>query len=183
MTVLLKVRRIGSAKYDCDEFFSVPLYFLGRDKSKQLVYAQMDQELHLVDGLRANMLIGNNIIGLEQISINNAERTALVASCGVCIPISARQRLQPLIRKVLNTETMTLLPRTKTFVSVLSTGLLDNRDFFFQPLTQSCLTLFSHLVDNTRGSVLVRNKSQHAVRLPCKQKLGLVTKMFYKNCF
>lgn len=129
------------------------------------------------------MLIGNNIIGPEQISINIAERMALVASCGVCIPISARQRLQPLIRKVLNAEAMTLPPHTETFVPVLPTSLPDDRDFFFQPLTQSYLTLFSHLVDYTTGGVLVRNKSQHAVRLPCKQKLELVTEMFYKNCF
>lgn len=39
MTIPLKVRGIGSAKHDSDEFVSVPLYFLGRDKSKQLVYA------------------------------------------------------------------------------------------------------------------------------------------------
>lgn len=131
MTVLLKVKEIGSAKHNSDKFVFVPLYFLYRDKSKQLVYAQIDQELHLVDGLRANMLIWNNIIGREQISINIAERTALVASYGVCIPISARQRSQPLIKKILNAEAMTLLSRTETFVSVLSIGFPDNQDFFF----------------------------------------------------
>lgn len=34
MAVPLKVRGIGSAKHDSDEFVSVLLYFLGRDKSK-----------------------------------------------------------------------------------------------------------------------------------------------------
>lgn len=136
-----------------------------------------------MDGLRANMLIGNDIIGPEQISINVAERTALIVSCGVCIPISARQRLQPLRKKVLNAEAMTLPPRTETFVPVLPTGLPDDRDFFFQPLTQAYLTLFSHLVDHTTGGVLVRNESQRTVRLPRKQKLGLVTEVFYENCF
>ena len=62
MAVPLKGREIGSAKHNSDEFVSVPLYFLGRDKSKQLVYVQIDRELHLVDSLRANMLIGNDII-------------------------------------------------------------------------------------------------------------------------
>lgn len=181
MTVLLKVKEIGSAKHKSDKFVFVPLYFLYRDKSKQLVYAQIDQELQLVNGLRANMLIWNNIVGREQISINIAERTALVASYGVCIPISARQRSQPLIKKVLNANAMTLLPRTETFVSVLSIGFPDNQDFFFQPLTKSCLTLFLHLVDDTIGGVLVCNESQHVVRLPCKQKLGLVTEVLYKT--
>lgn len=39
MAVPLKVGGIGSAKHDSNEFVSVPLYFLDRDKSKQLVYA------------------------------------------------------------------------------------------------------------------------------------------------
>lgn len=84
-----------------------------------------------MDGLRANMLIGNDIIGPERISIDIAERTALVASCGVCIPISARQRSKPLMKKVLNAEAMILPPRTETFVPVLSPNLPDDRDFLF----------------------------------------------------
>lgn len=131
MAIPLKVRGIGSAKYNFDEFISVLLYFLGRNKSKQLVYVRVDRELYLVDGLKANMLIGNNIIGPERISIDIAEKIALVASCRVCIPINARQRLQPLMKKVLNAEIMILSPRTKTFVPVLPSGLPDNRNFFF----------------------------------------------------
>lgn len=78
---------------------------------------------------------------------------------------------------------MTLLPRTKTFVLVLPSNLSDNRDFLFKPLAQSNLTLFLHLVDHTTSIVQVYNESQRAVRLPCKQKLGLVSEVFYKNCF
>ena len=129
------------------------------------------------------MLIGNDIIDFEQISINTVEKTALVASCRACIPMSARQRSQLLIKKVLNIETMTIPPRTQTFVPVVPLGLSDDRDVFFQPLAQSNLTLFSHLVDNTTSGILVCNKSQRAICLPCKQKLVLIIKMFYKNYF
>lgn len=91
MAALLKVRGINSVKHNSDEFLSVPLYFLGRDKSKQLVYIRIDKVLHFVDGLRAKMFIGNKIIGSEQISINIAKKTVLVTSCRVCISINARQ--------------------------------------------------------------------------------------------
>lgn len=136
-----------------------------------------------MDGLRANMLIPNDIIDLKRIFIDIAKRTVLVTSCGVCIPISARQRLQLLIKKVLNVETITILPRTKTFTLMLPPGLPDDQDFFFQPLALSNLTLFSYLVNHTTSNVLVCNKSQCAVCLPRKQKLGLVTEVFYENCF
>lgn len=132
MAILLKVRGINSANHDSNEFISISLYFLDRNKSKQLVYIQIEWELHLVDRFRAIMLIQNNIIGSKWISIDIAKKTALVASYKVCIPISARQRLQLLIKKVLNVETITILPHIKTFVPVLLPSLLDNQDFFFK---------------------------------------------------
>lgn len=123
---LIESQAYWSAKHNSDEFVSVPLYFLGRNKSKQLVYVQINRDLHLVEVLRANMLIRNDIIGLERISIDIAEKIALMASCRVCIFISTWQRLQSLMKKILNAETMTLPPRTKTFVPVLSPNLLDD---------------------------------------------------------
>lgn len=94
-----------------------------------------------------------------------------------------QQKTETLIKIVLNAEAMTLSPRSKIFVLVVLTSFLNNRDFFFQLLTQSYFTLFLHLIDHTIGSVLVRNKSQYAVHLSHKQTFELVTKVFYKNCF
>lgn len=48
-------------------------------------------------------------------------------------------------------------------------------------MAQSNLILFLHLVDHTTGGIQVCNESQRAVHLPCKQKLGLVTELFYEN--
>lgn len=78
---------------------------------------------------------------------------------------------------------MTILSHIKTFIPVLSPNPLDNQDFFFQPLAQSNFILFLYLVDHIIGNILVYNEAQCTIRLSCKQKLGLVTKVFYKNCF
>lgn len=83
----------------------------------------------------------------------------------------------------MNVEAMTLPPHTKTFILVLSPGLPNNQDFFFQLLAQLNLILFSYLVDHTTSGILVCNEFQRAVHLFCKQKLELVIKVFYKNCF
>lgn len=78
---------------------------------------------------------------------------------------------------------MIIPSRTQTFVPMVPLGFSDNRDVLFQPLAQSNLTLFSHLVDDTTSGILVCNKSQRAIHLPRKQKLGLVIEVFYENCF
>lgn len=93
MATSLKVGDISFIKHDFDKFVSIFLYFLGKDKGKQLVHMQISQELYLKNGFRANMLIENNIIGFEQIFIDITKKTTLVASYRICILISIKQRL------------------------------------------------------------------------------------------
>lgn len=109
MASLLQVRGIGSFQHDSDEYVTIPLYFLRKDKDGQTVYASMERELHLVDGLKANMLVENNILGPKQFSINIAGRSAFIASCKVYLNIDAKQRGQPVQRKVLS-QTHTTIP-------------------------------------------------------------------------
>ncbi len=91
MAVPLKVRGIGASKHESDEFVLMPIYFLTFDEHKQPVYARIYRKMHLIDGLKANMLVGNDIIALESIMIDLANPTAFITSCNVWIAITARQ--------------------------------------------------------------------------------------------
>lgn len=63
---------------------------LGENNKGQKVYASIRCELHLVDGLRANILIGNNILAPESFVLNVGLGHALVESYGVKITIKAK---------------------------------------------------------------------------------------------
>ncbi len=66
----------------------------------------------------------------------------------------------------------------------MSPGLLDNRDFVFEPSpSQGRITLFSHLIDHYTSSILVCNDSSKVAQIPQNYQLGAVTEMFYENCF
>ncbi len=56
----LKVRGVGSTKHETDEYVSVTIYFPGQKERKEAL-AFITRELHLVDDLRAKMLLGNDI--------------------------------------------------------------------------------------------------------------------------
>lgn len=92
MAVLLKVGDIGAFKYESDEFCLITIYFLGVDKHKQPEYTCIHHDMHLVDGLKANMLIRNNIIVPESIMIDLVNSIAFISSWNVRIAIIARQR-------------------------------------------------------------------------------------------
>lgn len=102
MSTFLKVRGIKAFKNKSGEFAALSLYFPGKNNTKQLVYISLTCVIHLVKGLRANLLIGNNIISSEGFVIDVKWRSILISTCGVTIPINTRQKEQFLIRRLLS---------------------------------------------------------------------------------
>ena len=85
MSTSLKIRGIGASKHESSEFATLSLYFPGKNGVGDLVYAALQCEIHLVEGLRANLLIGNNIMSPEAMAIDLGKKTALTDACGVTI--------------------------------------------------------------------------------------------------
>ena len=161
----------------------MPIYFLGVDKHKQPVYACIYREMYLVDSLKANMLVENDIIAPKSIMIHLANSTAFITSCNVRIAITAGQQGQPLRIKLMADITILLPMNSESLVPVAHSNLPADRDFFFQPVQQPHLTLFAHLISHDTKKVLLRNDSPNAVLTPRKHRLGTVTEVIYENCF
>lgn len=92
MSTLLKVRGIRASRHESKEFVALSLYFLGKNSARKLVYALLRYKIHLVKGLRANLLIKNDIILPKNFVINIEKKTILIKSCGVIVFISVRQK-------------------------------------------------------------------------------------------
>ena len=183
MPVPLKVRGIGASRHKSEEFALTALYMPGLDREGLEVYACVQYELHLVDGLKANMLIGNDVFCTEGFTINLANASAHILSCGVTIVISARNHLQFLRRNVLANTTTFISPKSEALVDVRQTLLPDSRDFLFQPFPQVHLTLYSHLLDHTSSRILVRNDADRSIQIPQSHRLGYITEIPFENCF
>lgn len=101
MLTPLKVRGISAFKHKSEEFANLSLYVPDKNDAGQQVYTSLTCEIHLVKGLRSNLLIGNSIMSLEGFIIDVIKKSVLVGSCKITIPIDARQRGQLLTRKLL----------------------------------------------------------------------------------
>lgn len=101
MSTSQKIREIEASKHKSREFAALLFYFSRRNNVGQLVYASLTFEIHLVENVRANLLIGNNIMSLKGFVIDIRGKNALIGSCGVTVPIDTRQRGHFLTRKLL----------------------------------------------------------------------------------
>ena len=183
MSTPLKVREIGASKHKSAQFAELSLFLPGEDNERQKVYAFIKCEVHLVEGLRANILVGNDILAPESFMLNVRLGHALVGSCGVKIAIRARQKSQFPRKRLLPKKDELVPPRSEAVVPVLPVPLLDDRDFLFHPTAQANLTLFAHIIHHDTKKVLVRNISDRPLRISRRQRLGHVVDIRYDNCF
>lgn len=92
MSILLKVRGIRALDYKSRKFATLSLYFLSKNSTEQLIYACLIYKIYLVKDLRANLLIRNNIISLEESIIDVKGKSALIESYKVTVSINAKQK-------------------------------------------------------------------------------------------
>lgn len=90
MSTLLKIRGISASKHKSGEFATLFLYFPEKNNAGQQVYASLTYEIYLVKGLRANLLIRNNIMSLKGFIIDIKKRSVFIESCEVTVPIDVR---------------------------------------------------------------------------------------------
>ena len=85
MATPMEVRRIGSVAHNANQFVLMDIYLQGTDGRVALI----QREVHLVDELKANILIGINILAPEGVSIDLSKQEAIITSCtNVYIPLS-----------------------------------------------------------------------------------------------
>ena len=183
MSTLLKVRGIGASKHESTQFAELSFFLPGEDNEGQKVYASIKCKLHLVERLRANILVGNNILAPESFVLNVGLGHALVGSCKVKIAVRARQRDQFLMKRLIAEKDKVVSPRSEAVIPILPVPLPDNRDFLFHPTAQANLMLFAHIMHHDTKKVLVRNTSDRPLRISRHQGLGHVVDIRYDNYF
>lgn len=85
----ISVRGLSTSCHQTDEYVLIPFYCPSVNKNGQKALACIRRELHIINNLRAKMLIGNDIISTEYIVIDVASHKATIRSCKIEVPIKA----------------------------------------------------------------------------------------------
>lgn len=151
----------------------------------QPAIAYLRREAHIVDHLRAKMLIGMNIIGSEGIILNPVDRTLTVTRCrNLTAPVQITPNEPPVQRKVTVKEDRVLPANALINVAVDYRGTLPERDLMFYPyVLPEGLAAHAHLVDASFYFVQVRNDTDRSIKLPATTHLGTVADCQEEFCY
>ena len=176
----ITVRGLGSTMHETDEYVVTPLCFPGKDATA----ITAPREIHVVDNLKANILVGMDIMVPEQIDILASQAKASIGSCGISVPIEMRTRAGRAVSHPVHAKkSLVVPPRSQVQVPVHHHhGSLPDRDFFFEP-DEMNLTLYAHLVDSSMSAILAKNDTDRAVQIPRNFRLGTIQEADFDNCY
>lgn len=131
MPVSLKIKSISASKHESEDFAPTMVYVSDIDGKSREVYASSTCELHLVNGLKTNMRVENNVFCTEGFAVNLFSSSTPIHSYGVRIDINTRQQSEFLRYKALASASTIIPPRSEALVNFQHMELPDSRDFLF----------------------------------------------------
>ena len=172
MTVPARVRGIENDIHETNEYIIHEIYLPdGKDKDERAVTAKTTpREIHLVDGLAADMLLRNDILVPEEIDLLFSKEIAHIGSCDVNIPIEVHSK-EPLMRRVINSKKASIIPPHSNATVTIHHLNLPDRDFLFEPREDSILSLYAGLINKNTEAILVKNDSDKPVKIQRNMKL------------
>ena len=152
----ITVQGISDKTHECQEFVIMSVYLPGTFAGNP-VLGHIISEIHLVDDLRANLLLRMDIIGPERISTDISAQKAVLDSCqNALVDLQITSKNNHCVNQVVRTSNkMIVSPHTVIKVSVIlekASTLSTNWDLMFHP---SYNEAYSYVTDANLTFVLV----------------------------
>ena len=179
MATPMPVRGVGNKIVRTDEYVQIEMFVPGTIDGKPAT-GSFVMEAHIVDDLKANMLIGIDNLEPQGITIDFKTATANVGACdNLTMPINIHARAEAHVKRVVKAKSTVTVPARSTIqVPVAYKVMSPDRDFLFEPECAQNLGLeggvFAHIVDSSLAFVHVQNATDAPVKLPRKARLGTI---------
>ncbi|KAJ5675356.1 hypothetical protein N7462_008253 [Penicillium macrosclerotiorum] len=180
----IPVSGIGS-QHVSNAYIQIDLYFAGnRPSTAEQAIAKVPIEAHLVDNLKAQLLIGIDVLGPEGFAIDFASRFVCIDSCdGISFPIGiyAKPDHHSRPRPVYASEKTVIQPGQAVRLPVFVKSKLPERNFVFDP--ESKYDSPTQLVDANFCLIPVRNLSDKPQTIQRKARIGMLSEADYTSAY
>ena len=185
MSSPMEVRGIGLTSHSANVYARVDFYLPGKDGRT----AYFQREVHLVENLKANLLMGIDIISPEQIHIDTSREVATVRLYdNIKLALSIRTRSSN-VRKTVFSQKETRIPaHMREALPIYGAkgtplNLPQDRNMLFEPSVKQKVSVFAHIVNHSMEAIYVQNDSDFDVLLPQNTRIGNIVEYEADGCF
>jgi hypothetical protein len=184
MIISLNVRELKINKHEIWEYIIAIMYFLEKINQDKLIRKVIRREVHLMNDLKVNMLINNDILRLEEIFIDEVNVKVIIASCQhMIISIEIRTLTKEMINKILHARFITIISSySMTIISIYRSNLSSNRNFLFES-ADLIIFMYAHTLNDFINDVMIKNEFSKSIKILRNARLETITKILYLNVF
>ena len=181
MTTFISVRDLDVDKHMTVEYAILSMYFSDQ-KNDVTVRAKITRKIHLIDNLKTNMLLSNDVIESEKIDVSISKKTAYIESCEVIASLEIRTSKIAVQTSIHARKTTVVSSRFELVLSVHYTTVSFDRNYLFES-NELKLSLYAHLVDFNTKQIIVRNESNQVVHIFRNYRVDHIIEIDYINVF
>ena len=90
MTLFITIRDIKTNQHQIIEYMICFIYIVEINKKDEKIHIIFNRELYIVDALKINILIDNDIMSAKDIFINLKKCTVIINSCNIIVFIKIK---------------------------------------------------------------------------------------------
>ena len=150
-SIIIRVLEVNH--HTCQTCIKISIYLPGKNSRTAVIH----WKLYIMKKLKANLLLGINIIKPEDFVINSLEKEATLDSYSeVILPLWMTARNSPVNQTVVTRKKTVIPSQTTIALAVHMIDLPEGQDLVFKPATKiNSLVMFTSVVDCHLATILI----------------------------
>ena len=190
ITTKISIRDLESKIHHFDEYAVYIFYIKDVLFDNTRIFAQITREIHIVDDLKADMLIEADILTPKRMIIDFVTQFIKIGNCrDIVVPMNSCARFEPVKRTMKSLSKTILPPRITMLVSIAYADgkLSENRNLLFE--SQCALSLgladevYAHMIDVSFHVIQIRNDIDQTIVISRKARLEVLDEYEQNECF
>ena len=183
MTVSFTVRDFDINKHQTNEYALIFIYIKGKDESDKTIRACFRKKVHIVNDLKTNMLIDNNIMKSKNINVSSNKKTAYINNCHITVSMKIKL-FEATVFKFVHLQKITIISfYLKILMKIHHLIMFNFRNFLFELNEINSLIAYVHLMNAFIKTILLQNKSKHLIKISRNYRLKKLIELKYTNVY
>ena len=186
MITFLTIRELNINKHQNVEYVILFIYMIDKDDVDNDVRTCFRRETHVVDDLKINMLIENNVIDVENFTINFQRKIVYVKECKITIFIEIKFLKTFVVHRSIHLKKTIIVfshVELAIFIYLLSNNFSHFRNFLFESKNVHHLLMYAYLIDVFIEIVIIRNDNDRSIQISRNIRLSKIFELKYSNVF
>ena len=163
MITFILIRELDVDKHMTVEYAILSMYFFDQ-KNDVTIKTKITREIHLIDNLKTNMLLNNDVIESEKIDVNISNKSIYIDSCEVIVSLEVRTS-RVIVQISIHARKITVIfSHNELILSMHYIIVSFDRDYLFE-LNELNLSFYAYLIDSIFKHIVVRNEDSQVVHI------------------